>query len=156
MRIAPAAVEAARGRRASVLALLTLMVGGCEADAGPGEVKLGRDACENCGMIISDPRFVAEVRLADGKLHKFDDPGGAVNWLSRACVAPADAKEFWVIDSADGKSWLDARKAYYRAEATPMDYGFAAVAAAAPDAIPFAAMREKVLKPQNACKKGGA
>ncbi len=67
----------AAARLAAVLVALSL--GACEADAGPGEIKLGRDVCENCGMIISDPRFLAEIRLADGKLHKFDDVGDAVN-----------------------------------------------------------------------------
>ena len=44
-----------------------LLLGACDSGSGPVDVKLGRDVCEMCGMIISDPRFLAEVRLADGK-----------------------------------------------------------------------------------------
>jgi nitrous oxide reductase accessory protein NosL len=137
-------------RGAFVVAALSL--GACDSNAGPADVKLGRDVCEMCGMIISDPRFLAEVRLSDGKLHKFDDVGDAVNWLSSHCAAPAGAKEFWVIDSANGKKWLDARAAFYRTAETPMNYGFGAVATQSADAVPFEAMRAKVARPQYACK----
>ena len=130
-----------------------LTVGGCESSAGPAEVKLGRDVCEMCGMIISDPRDLAAVRLDDNQLHKFDDVGEAVNWLSQHCVEPKDAREFWVTDSAVGKSWLDGRKAYYRRAGTPMNYGFAAVAAASPETVTFDEMRAKTLRERFACKK---
>lgn len=147
MRCLTAALEAA-------LLVVALGSSGCDRDSGPAEVKLGRDVCEMCGMIISDPRFIAEVRLADGKLHKFDDAGDAVNWLSQACVAPAEAKEFWTMDSGNGKAWLDARKAFWRPAETPMSYNFGAVQPGTPGAIPFEAMRPKVLRPQYACKSG--
>lgn len=129
-----------------------LALSACDSNAGPTEVKLGRDVCEMCGMIISDPRFIAEVRLADGQAHKFDDAGDAVNWLSQACVDPIQAKEFWAIDERDGKTWLDARSAVWLPAKTPMDYGFAAAPAGTPGAISFAEMRAKVLRPQYACK----
>jgi copper chaperone NosL len=137
---------------AAASAALLLALGGCEAEAGPGEVKLGRDACENCGMIISDPRYVSELRLADGKLHKFDDVGDAVEWLAKHCVQPADAKEFWVMDSANGKTWLDGRSAFYRPAETPMNFGWGAVAASGPDTLAFEAMRERVLRAHPSCK----
>jgi nitrous oxide reductase accessory protein NosL len=129
-----------------------LLLGGCDSNSGPEDVKLGRDVCEMCGMIISDPRFVAEVRLADGKIHKFDDVGDAVNWLSQGCKAPADVKEFWVMDSANGKTWLDARTAFYRRAQTPMSYGFGAVSARTADGVSFETMRSRVSRAQYACK----
>lgn len=128
-----------------------LSLSGCDSSAGPADVKLGRDVCEMCGMIISDPRFVAEVRLTDGKLHKFDDAGDAVNWLSQHCAKPEDIKEFWVTDSAVGKSWLDARKAFYRRSATPMNYGFGAISATEPGAVTFEEMQKATLRPKYAC-----
>ena len=146
MRRVSAAFEAAAFAAA-------LLLGACDSDAGPAEVKLGRDVCEMCGMIISDPRFITELRLADGKLHKFDDVGDAVNWLSSNCKTLAEVKEFWVMDSANGKAWLDARAAYYRSAETPMNYGYGAIAAAAPGAISFDDMRARVAKSQYACKK---
>ena len=134
------------------LILGMLPLAGCDSDTGPADVKFGRDVCEMCGMIISDPRFVTEVRLGDRSLHKFDDVGDAVNWLSAGCKVADDIKEFWVMDSANGKTWLDARQAFYRHAETPMNYGFGAVATQTPGTISFADMREQVLRPQNACK----
>ena len=144
MRRVSAAFEAAAFAAA-------LLLGACDSDAGPAEVKLGRDVCEMCGMIISDPRFITELRLTDGKLHKFDDVGDAVNWLTSNCKTLAEVKEFWVMDSANGKAWLDARTAYYRRAETPMNYGFGAIAAAAPEAISFEDMRARVARPQYSC-----
>jgi copper chaperone NosL len=128
------------------------LLGACDSDAGPVDVKLGRDVCEMCGMIISDPRFVAEIRLGDDKIHKFDDVGDAVNWLSAGCKSLADVKEFWVMDSVNGKAWLDARKAFYQSAGTPMSYGFGAISTQAPGAIAFEDMRARVSRPQYACK----
>jgi len=51
------------------LILGMLPLAGCDSDTGPADVKFGRDVCEMCGMIISDPRFVTEVRLGDRSLH---------------------------------------------------------------------------------------
>lgn len=132
--------------------LAALALPACGEDKGPVAIKLGRDVCEMCGMIISDPRFLTEVRLADNKIHKFDDVGDAVNWLSAACKTPDDATEFWVIDSKNGKRWLDARKAFYRSAETPMNYGFGAVEEATPDSISFEAMRAKTSRAKYACK----
>ena len=87
-----------------VVIAAAFLLGACDFGSGPVDVKLGRDVCEMCGMIISDPRFIAEVRLGDGKIHKFDDVGDAVNWLSSGCHALAEVKEFWVTDSLKGKA----------------------------------------------------
>ena len=38
------------------------------------------------------------------------------------------AKEIWVMDSEDGKNWLDARHAYYRRRQEPDELHFAAIA----------------------------
>jgi nitrous oxide reductase accessory protein NosL len=137
----------------SVAVAAALLLGACDSGSGPVDVKLGRDVCEMCGMIISDPRFLTEVRLGDGKIHKFDDVGDAVNWLSSGCRHTlADVKEFWVTDSAHGKTWLDARKAFYRRAETPMNYGFGAVATQIPGSVAFEDMRASVAREKYACK----
>ncbi len=140
--------------KTAALALI-LTLAACQADSGPVEIKYGRDVCEMCGMIISSPKFATELRVnGDSKVHKFDDIGDALNWLSSSCKSPTDIKELWVMDSTDGKTWLDARKAFYRRGNSPMNYNFAAIASQEPDAIPFEVLRGRVTQPQYACKIG--
>ena len=136
---------------------MMLALAACDRDSGPAEIKYGRDVCELCSMIISQPRHAAELRLAaDSKIHKFDDIGDALNWLSVNCKSDAEVKELWIMDSSDGKTWLDARKVYYRRGDTPMHYGFIAVAASTPDSVDFSDMRMHSLRPKYACKDTAA
>lgn len=130
-----------------------LLLAACGPESGPVEIRYDRDACEMCGMIISGPRYATEVRLAeDNKPHKFDDIGDAMNWLEKDCKSLDQAREIWVMDSTDGKTWLDARRAFFRrGGASPMNYGFAAVASPGESAVDFATMRAQVLRPRYAC-----
>ena len=53
---------------------------------------------------------------------------------------------YWVMNSDDGTTWLDARKASFTSGAiTPMDYGYAAVADARSGAVTFEEARKAVL-----------
>lgn len=129
-------------------ALVLSLTGGCSGERkGPEAVKLGRDVCELCRMIISDVRYAAEIRGgARRKLVMFDDIGCAVQWVQGSPWKDAPDTEFWVMDSRDGTTWLDARQAAYRPGAqTPMDFGFAAVAQGEAGTVPYAVMAEKVL-----------
>lgn len=139
--------------RRQMIALLAAapLLAACKPQTeGPEPIRWGRETCEICGMIISEPNFAAEVRGGpDRRLVKFDDIGDAVHWLEEQGWKDAADVEFWVMDydsGMKGDAWLDARKAYYRAGVvSPMDYGFAAVAYPASDTIDFAAMRLAVL-----------
>jgi copper chaperone NosL len=131
-------------RRAVILLALSQV--GCKPDKGPVEINYGRDTCTMCGMIISDPRTAAEIR--GGPRHevmKFDDIGEAVAWSrTQAWMSDPDT-EFWAMNSEDGKTWLDARKAFYRHGDTPMNYDFVAVPAAGKDTVNFEEMRTQTL-----------
>ena len=79
-------------------AALLLLVAACGRESGPVEITYDRDACEMCGMIISSPRYVTEIRLAaDNKPHKFDDIGDAMNWLEKDCKSLDEVGEIWVM-----------------------------------------------------------
>ncbi len=142
-----------RLRKFAFEAALMLLVAGCGEQSGPVEIKYDRDVCEMCGMIISTPRYVAEVRLADGKIHKFDDIGDVVTWLEKNCVAPEQAREIWVMNSQDGRTWLDARRVFFARGLSPMNYNFAAVPKPGDGAVDFAAMRASILRPNPSCAK---
>ncbi len=143
-------------RRGAVLRLLAVaglpalapLLAGCKERKGPEAIHYDRDVCEICNMIISDPRFAVQMRDPKGRVHKFDDIGDAIHWLHRQdwFKAGRKPKEFWVMNMKDGKTWLDARRAYYLpGQVTPMDYGFGAVPEKEPGAVPFAEMEKRVI-----------
>jgi nitrous oxide reductase accessory protein NosL len=121
-----------------------------EAETGPEPVHWDRDACELCRMLISDPRFAAEIRGPDNRLHKFDDPGDAIHWLEAREWKDDPKVGFWVagLDSTREKvNWLDAREAWYvSGQETPMNYGWGAVADKVEGAVPFAEMKRQVIE----------
>ncbi|THD74710.1 hypothetical protein E7681_06990 [Thalassobius vesicularis] len=136
--------------RRATLALLaaTPFLSACKAEAaGPEDIRWGREVCEICGMIISDPGYASEIRGGpDRKLVKFDDIGDAINWLKEQPWKDDPSIEFWVRDYGTRQDWLDARQAHYqRGVISPMDYGFAALSAPSTDSISFEEMRRDVL-----------
>ena len=129
-----------RGIAAALLALAVACGG--DPDQGPGEIAFDRDACDHCRMLISDPLFAAQVRDAEGRLHRFDDPGCAVLWLD---ADPARrAREVWV-QAVDTKTWVAAEEArFVDVGASPMGYGFAARSGADPGSIGFEDLRARI------------
>ncbi len=136
--------------RRQILALLAAapLVSACKPQTeGPEDIRWGRETCEICGMIISEPHYAAEVRGGpEKKLVKFDDIGDAVHWLELQDWRAQPGTEFWVMNSENGTEWLDARQAAYRTGViSPMDYGFAAVKYPASDTVDYAAMYQACL-----------
>jgi len=133
----------------AALALAAPLLAGCKEKKGPEPIRYDREACEICNMIISDPRFAAEIRDPDGNIHKFDDIGDAIHWMENQpwFKAGEKPKEFWVMNFRDGKTWLDARNAWYvPGQHSPMDYGFGAVPQKEPGAVSYAEMYRRVIE----------
>jgi len=131
------------------LFLLPFLLLACnEEKTGPVDVHYDRDMCERCRMIISEPKFVAQVRGGPQmKVWKFDDIGDAVTWLNDKPWAGDDSTEIWVMDYKSGTEWVDARSAYFvPGYLSPMAYGFAAFKKERPMSVDFKTMLEKVLK----------
>lgn len=128
--------------KASAAMLLLPALPGCGEAKGPEAIAWERDACEHCRMIISERQFPAELRGgAKKRLYKFDDVGCAVHWAKKQGWAEADIAEFWVMNYDDGKTWLEARQAQFLVNVrSPMNYNFAAVAAARDGTLPYADM----------------
>ncbi len=125
-------------------------------ESGPPELAYGRDRCEQCGMILSDPRFAAATRQGS-TVHRFDDIGCLVRHSGDA-LASGRARGF--VHDAVVETWIDAPGArYVRSPAirTPMNYGVAAYAEEAsahqahPGApvLPFDAMLAALAKEQS-------
>ena len=144
---------------------VVLTLGACgEGDkTGPEDIIWDRDQGELCSMLISDPRFAAEVRGGEKKtLYKFDDIGCAINWLNRQPWSGDAATEIWVADYTSTREqvlWHNAREArYVGGKISPMDYGFGAVAPSTPASgealgIGFVALTTQILggKPNHIC-----
>lgn len=126
---------------AVAVAVLTLAAGcGGESASGPPDIEYGRDVCDQCHMIISEPRFAAAFRDADGKPFVFDDISEMLVYLSTRELPAED--RVWVHDY-ETEEWLDAPAAWYvRGQiATPMGGGIVAFSAEA-EARTFAGERD--------------
>ena len=106
---------------------------GCNkpAPAGPPTIHYGRDACAECGMIISDERFAAApLATHDGEPRAllFDDPGEQLRYHHahpQAKISAAYVHDFTT------KQWTDAATAHYLKSDTidtPMGTGLVAFA----------------------------
>ncbi len=142
-----------RRRALGLLAgLAALPLAGCFEgnQTGPVEVHWDRDTCELCQMMISDARFVAQVRGGPRrKVYKFDDIGCAVSWLNEKPWAGDEETEIWIAEinsTRENVNWLNAREAYYfTGEMTPMNYGFSAVTHPNSSTIDFVELTNRIL-----------
>jgi copper chaperone NosL len=111
-----------------LLLVAIILITACQAQVDlsqPPEIHYGEDLCEECGMIISEPRFAAAYYTTNGDARGFDDIGGmAVHHAEHQ----EDVTQFWVHDY-DTEEWIEAERAYYVMSDqlhTPMDYGIVA------------------------------
>ena len=85
---------------------------------GMAEIKWDRDTCVRCSMVISDPRFAAEMRGGEkNTVFKFDDICCLVFWLrDKAAQFPwMAAAGFAHVGGRRGRhnaTWLDAAGHY--------------------------------------------
>lgn len=135
----------------SALFVVILLSGCFEGErTGPEEIYWDRDMGTLCNMMISDARYVSEIRGGPKrKIYKFDDIGCAVNWLNDQPWASDTETEFWVAErtsTRDNVIWLKAREArFVKGEMSPMNYNFEAVNASVPGSIDFVALTNAIL-----------
>ena len=99
--------------------LLLALLLGCNAAEGAVEPVWGKQACDHCHMLLSDPSNAAQLVTPDGERMYFDDVGCMVERIARPGSSIA---HLWVRD-AHG-TWIDAQRARYHAGVTtPMGYG---------------------------------
>ena len=75
----------------------------------PPEIKLGRDACDRCGMIISEERFASGIVDSKGNALVFDDTGEMVATVQEEGLK---GRRVWV-HGYPSLEWIDARDAWY-------------------------------------------
>lgn len=127
-----------------IVLALAASVSACrrEAPTGPPELRVGRDQCLECGMLISEDRCAAVILMERGGAREhavFDDVGCLLDWLGETHDPPARALETFLREY-DARTWIPAHSAVVlRADPdrlhTPMGSGIVAFAnAAAADA----------------------
>ena len=107
-------------------ALLPFALVGCggkgASGSEPPSIKLGRDTCDRCGMIISEERFASGIVDEKGNALTFDDPGEMIATLQDEGL---NGRRVWVHGYPSMK-WIDAKNAVYvvaKEAQTPMGTG---------------------------------
>jgi copper chaperone NosL len=96
-----------------LLALLALVgLAGCSAQQSldePPEIRFDVDVCDQCGMIISEPRFAASYVTTAGDVRKFESIGDMLVYHLRE---QEEVHLFWVHDYYSDE-WLRGDEALY-------------------------------------------
>jgi len=110
----------------------------------PLKMELNKYQDSDCGMVIENFEYVAQVISPSGNTWFFHDHGGFVNWLKDKKFEKEAV--IWVM-SRDTKKWIDAREAFYSLnEITPMGYGFGAYKKTKEGFVTYEEMRLKMLR----------
>jgi copper chaperone NosL len=102
--------------------LLSFALAACAKGSEPVDPFWGKQACDSCRMLVSDPVYAAQLLDERGLRHYFDDVGCMDAYL----VDHPESKPrgLWV---RLGSRWVAAESARYASgAATPMAYGFVA------------------------------
>ena len=114
---------------ATLLLLISLLAacGGGQNLEEPPDIRYGEDVCEECSMIINEPRHAASYVLTDGTVRRFDDIGEMLAYDSKHHEA---VHVYWVHDF-NTEEWIIADKSFFilnNAAKTPMGWGLLAFA----------------------------
>ena len=122
---------------------LLVACGGNQSLEEPPEIMYGEDVCEECSMIINEPRFSASYVLTDGTVRRFDGIGEMIIYDTKYAE---DVHIYWVHDYKS-EEWITTKDATFLLSSdahTPMGWGMLAFAQKA-DAEQFLAENEGVM-----------
>ncbi len=112
----------------AVLLLGWITIGlGCRSE-GPIPLPAERVECAQCRMVITDPRFAAQVRTLKGRVLFFDSVECARAWAGRPEV---QGGRFYLRSFLDPPRWLAAEDSWileWQGLRSPMGRGWAAFA----------------------------
>ncbi|MBI5648456.1 MAG: nitrous oxide reductase accessory protein NosL [Ignavibacteriae bacterium] len=96
---------------AVLVCFLPLLFTGCSQ--GPRDIDMGREACANCSMTITDARFAAELVTSTSKVYVFDAIECLAAYINDAKVNEADIASLWTMRHDAPGTFTDAAKAWY-------------------------------------------
>jgi copper chaperone NosL len=123
-----------------IIGTAVILLSGCTGKSSenvPPEIALGKDACDNCFMLINEKKFAASIRLENGEAKRFDDIGCMIQYLDKIKSEAAHRnlslggsiiEAYWVYDFISGKP-LKAQNAFFvstKNNSTPMGFGIEA------------------------------
>jgi copper chaperone NosL len=112
------------------MVLLAAAAGCVRPPDGPVEPDWDHTRCARCGMLVSEPRFAAQVQHADGTVLHYDDPGCLLAHDGPERGALAEAHAVW-FHHAEAPRWVPlAEVGFVPVGTTPMDFGLGAVSRA--------------------------
>jgi copper chaperone NosL len=107
--------------RACMLLMAAAWVGACDDPSSAKEPVWNKQPCDHCHMLLSDPRYAAQLSSQAGERWFFDDIGCLAAFMVERKPTHTRA---WVHDAS---GWRDAEHTRYaRGAQTPMGYGFVA------------------------------
>ncbi len=82
--------------------ILTIILAGCVKSVPdkPPVIMTGRDACDNCFMLINENKYAASIWLRNGEAKRFDDIGCMMNYVHKN---KSNVIAFWVYDYNTGQ-----------------------------------------------------
>jgi copper chaperone NosL len=123
------------------IALGALGLSACAPPEGPQPIVYDREPCAHCRMLISEPRFAAQLESQAGEVLSFDDPGCL---LAELATRSSDVRALWFHHHREDR-WLDGEHVgFLEVGQSPMGYGLAAVEVGTPGALSLAQARERV------------
>jgi len=93
--------------------LLLLIIIFCSCSPEPVPISFNRDQCDFCKMMISDPRYGAEIVTEKGKVYKFDSIECMPAYLTQFQFTAENIHSFWVVDFNNPQTLINAQKAVY-------------------------------------------
>lgn len=119
---------------------------------GAQPVAWNRDICAQCGMVVGDRSFAAQLQTRQGSTLNFDDPGCLMNYLLQR--HPAVRAIYLRSSREDG--WLPEDKtAFLRVPQSPSGFGLAAVPRGTPGALSWDDAMRVVQQRNQAGEMGG-
>ncbi|MEQ1564559.1 MAG: hypothetical protein ABMA64_02890 [Myxococcota bacterium] len=125
--------------------MILLSFAACAADpTAPAPVTYDHEACDACAMLISEPRFAAQLVTREGDRRFFDDPACLFGYVVEHHPTLSNV---WFRDSTSAEEeWLPwSAVGFVPATGAPMAGGFAAVPAGTADAVSFGEASNRVL-----------
>jgi copper chaperone NosL len=82
--------------------ILVFILAGCVkyVPDKPPVIMAGKDACDNCFMIINENKYAASIWLQNGEAKRFDDIGCMMNYVHKN---NSNVTAYWVYDYNSGQ-----------------------------------------------------